>query len=80
MKSTHDLSSRSWGNNYEIMSLQNKGYDISLAGWRKNITVGDYIILRRGQNDTTRYVIEEISYENDPDDMFYAKAKFAPRE
>jgi len=80
MNTTHDLSSRTWGNDYQVMSIYNKGYNINITGWRKNISIGDYIVIRNGPSDTTRYIIEQIDYERDPNDMFRAKAKFAPRD
>ena len=75
---THDLSSKSWGNNYNVLSIEEKGLTINLTGWCKGVVVGDYIIIKNG-SDTTRYQIRNINYESDPADMFFATARFAPR-
>ena len=79
MKKTHDLSSRTWGNNYSVMSIENKGHTINLTGWRKGISIGDYLIICNG-SDTTRYIVQQIDYQDNPEDMFFATVRFAPRD
>ena len=79
MQETHDLSRRTWGNNYNVHSVEDKGHTITISGWRKNIKIKDYIILKQRET-TTRYQVQEIKYQSDPDDMFFALATFAPRD
>lgn len=76
---THDLSSRSWGCNYEIMSLENDGYNADITGWYSGIKNGDYLLLKSGEG-STRYKVSSIKYCSDPDDMFFANIDFCPRE
>ena len=76
---THDYSNREWGRNYNILSISDKGMNLNLCGWGLGLNSGDYIILKNG-NDTTRYVLSEVSYESDPHDMWFGEAAFAPRE
>ncbi len=78
MSKTFDLSSKDWGNNYNVMSITDSGYKLSLVGWKSGISNGDYLILKNG-NDTTRYVVEDISYFGDPVDMWKAEVSFSPR-
>jgi hypothetical protein len=75
----HDLSERSWGCNYTIINASDGGINITLSGWKSGICNGDFIILKNG-DDTTRYVIDDISYHYDPHDMWAASATFSPRQ
>jgi hypothetical protein len=75
----HDLSTRGWGNSYKVMTITNGGINIKLAGWRRGIESGDFLILAN-KGDTTRYKVTEIEYQRDPTDMFFAKAEFSPRD
>ena len=79
MASTHDLSDRVWGRNYNIMESIDRGMKLDLIGWHIGIEDGDYLILKNG-SDTTRYVVESINYFSDPSDMWSASVSFAPRE
>ena len=76
---THDLSERSWGNNYTVQKIEDGGHKISLVGWRLGINNGDYLILKSGE-DTTRYQVDSINYCSDPKDMWFAEASFSPRQ
>ena len=76
---THDYSVREWGHNYNIIDIEDDGMSIRLAGWGRGISNNDYIIIANG-DDTTRYQISEVEYENNPTDMWFASASFAPRE
>ena len=76
---THDLSKKSWGCNYEIMSLENNGYNAKIAGWHSGIRNGDYLLLKNGDG-STRYKVSSIRYCSDPEDMFFATIDFSPRE
>lgn len=79
MKKTHDYSVKEWGHSCGITSINDDGYSIDLYGWGCGISNGDYIILKNG-DDTTRYEIESVSYKKDPKDMWFASAKFSPRQ
>ena len=76
---THDLSAQSWGNNYNVLEIQDRGMRVNLVGWCKGIKSGDYLLLKQGAG-TTRYLVDSIRYESDPDDMWFAETSFAPRE
>ena len=75
---THDLSSKTWGCNYNVMEIHNGGMRVDLTGWRSGIKNGDFLILKQ-TDGTTRYLVESIRYESDPNDMWFAEASFAPR-
>lgn len=51
----------------------------TVAVWRSGIRTGDYLLLRSGLADTTRYQVDFVEYEYDPPDMFHALVRFAPR-
>ena len=76
---THDLSAQTWGSNYNLMEVRDRGMEVDLAGWKSGIKVGDFLILKQ-RNSTTRYLVESIRYEQDPADMWFATASFAPRD
>ena len=76
---THDYTERSWGKNYNILSIKNDGHNISLCGWGIGLNRGDYILIKN-EDYTTRYVMSEVLYQSDPKDMWFGEAEFAPRE
>lgn len=76
---THDLSMQAWGRNYNVMNIHKKGMKVDLVGWCSGIKKGDYLLLRQGDG-TTRYLVDDIRYEGDPEDMWFAETSFAPRE
>ncbi len=76
---THDLSQRTWGCNYEILSLTNDGHNADISGWHGCIRSGDYILLKSGE-ESTRYQVSSVEYMTDPRDMFFASIVFAPRQ
>jgi hypothetical protein len=75
---THDYTCRYWGHDFAIMRLSDGGRRISLVGWGYGIANGDYLILPSGA-ETTRYQVEGVRYQGDPQDMWFADAVFAPR-
>jgi len=75
---THDLSSKSWGCNYSVMKIHDGGMCVDLAGWYSGIKSGDFLLLKK-TDGTTRYLVESIRYESNPNDMWFAKVSFAPR-
>ena len=79
MSNTHDLSGRNWGCNYNITQIYNRGTRLDLCGWHSGIKNGDYLILKNG-TDTTRYKVDSVKYESNPQDMWSASVSFAPRE
>lgn len=77
---TVDLSPKTWGCDAATRPLTPDGVRISVTGWhRPRPVVGDYLILRAGPEETTRYQVESVRYSGDPPDMFFAEAVFAPR-
>lgn len=79
MMKTHDLSDRSWGNNYNVLDISEGGSKVRLCGWSLNIKAGDYLLLKQGDG-TTRYLVDKIEYTGSPSDMWFADTSFAPRE
>lgn len=79
MGNTHDYTNREWGHDYSIQKINDGGLSISATGWGVGIKSGDYIIIKNG-DDTTRYKFEDVSYYNNPSDMWYGSLSFAPRE
>lgn len=76
--STFNLAARGWGHDYTILSVD-EGGTIKMAGWHpKRFAVGDFLILANGTG-TTRYRVTEVDWKQDPQDMFFATAEFAPR-
>ena len=75
---THDLSSKAWGCNYNVMQIHDGGMRVDLAGWHSDIKNGDFLLLKQ-TNGTTRYLVESIRYCSNPADMWFATAAFAPR-
>jgi len=75
---THDLSSKTWGCNYNVMQIHDEGMRVDLTGWHSGIKNGDFLLLKQ-TNGTTRYLVESISYCSNPVDMWFATASFAPR-
>ena len=75
---THNYTYRSWGHNYTITEV--KGLEVFIIGWGYGISKGDYIILQGQGCVSTRYLVVEIQYYRDPDDMWRMRAIFAPRE
>ena len=67
---THDYTVSEWGHNYHITSIRDGGNSVSLTGWGRGLKKGDYLILRNGKDDTTRYEISSVKYFSDPDDMW----------
>jgi len=74
---THDYSKRYWGHDY-IFNPVDGGKRGQMSGWGEGIKAGDYLILQNG-DATTRYQVTHIEYHNDPEDMWIADVKFAPR-
>ena len=75
---THDFSVRCWGHNYGIREVVDGGQGLKLYGWGRGIVDGDFLILRNG-GKTTRYRVVSVRYEQNPPDMWFAEAAFAPR-
>lgn len=76
---THDYSVTSWGHNCDILSINDNGMSLRIAGWGKGLSDDDYLIIKNGSG-TTRYKIDKVRYETNPSDMWFAEATFAPRQ
>jgi hypothetical protein len=75
---THDYTRRVWGHDFIVTQLMDDGWKLSLTGWGRGISEGDFIILPNART-TTRYRIASIEYCMNPTDMWNATAEFAPR-
>jgi hypothetical protein len=68
----HDFRNPVWGHNVEIMDIPGgSGYTLKVAGWCHGVSVGDYLVLPDGP-DWARYQVDEIRYQRNPRDMFFA--------
>ena len=81
---THDYSEPGWGHDYAVTHVRKGGMEISLTGWGRGISVGDYLLLESQSsepdaNPTTRYRVKEVEYCTNPPDMWFIEAVFAPR-
>lgn len=74
---THDYTERYWGHDYTFKPLVG-GLHGRMTGWGRGIKGGDYLIIQNGQ-ETSRYIVDSISYYRDPSDMWEAEVSFAPR-
>lgn len=77
MNTTHDYTKRGWGHDFFITEVE--GESIQIGGWGHGIKCNDYLIIPN-VDTTTRYQITKIEYKLDPNDMWFATAKFASRE
>lgn len=82
---THDFGPgrRYWGHDYTIDKITDGGQRAQASGWGHDghlIKEGDYLLLTApGGKRATRYQVEKIRRLMDPDDMWHADLKFAPR-
>lgn len=76
---THDFSCTTWGWDYTFTPVD-KDLKGSATGWGYGISAGDYLILKNGEDGTTRYRVMDIKYFLDPADMWTANLEFAPRQ
>ena len=76
---THDYTERmrGWGHDYTF-SPRRGGLEGYMQGWGTGIKAGDYLLLQNGTG-STRYKVNSIRYYMDPEDMWEAEVKFAPR-
>lgn len=87
MPATHDYFSREcFGHSYTFTPIDGGILGVAI-GWGplpcpgddfELIKAGDYLLLKNGERPT-RYRVTEISYYDDPPDMWKAKLMFAPR-
>jgi len=75
---THDYTRRTWGHDYAVTGIINKGKRITMTGWGRGIKKGDFLLLENGIL-STRYKVLTVFYYSDPADMWSIKAQFAPR-
>lgn len=78
---THDYTNgkRRWGHDLAYSPIDASGLRLKASGWGRGIAEGDYILLSNGI-DETRYQFESIDYYANPNDMWSATLKFAPRQ
>jgi hypothetical protein len=81
---THDFGPgrRFWGHDFCIDKVVDGGQHIQASGWGHDgalIRPGDYLILAKGDDRSTRYRVEKVEYAMDPNDMWFARLQFAPR-
>lgn len=81
---THDFGPgrRCWGHDYSITRVTDGGQRIHASGWGHGGTLikeGDYLLLDKGGQRSTRYQVEDVQHVMDPDDMWHATLVFAPR-
>lgn len=78
---THDYGPdrRYWGHDY-YFTPTGDGKHGRLYGWGHGLLEGDYILLDDKHGGTTRYKLENVRYESNPSDMWFADAIFAPRQ
>lgn len=76
---THDYTLRIFGHDYVIHRIIDGGKMLEMSGWGRNIKMNDFILLSNGES-STRYKVNRIEYERDPQDMWNMTASFAPRE
>lgn len=81
MNITHDYTNpkRKWGHDIIYAPFDDEGLRLRARGWGRGLRPGDFIILTNGTG-TTCYRIDEVSYYNNPNDMWKAKLAFAPRK
>lgn len=75
---THDYTRRSWGHDFTIMRIEDKGQRLGVSGWGHGIEEGHFLILPN-RDKSTRYRVDKITYYSDPPDMWTADLSFAPR-
>jgi hypothetical protein len=77
-RKTHDYTRRGWGHDYTFRPIKG-GMAGHMLGWGQGIQEGDYLIIENGPNDSSRYMVDKISYSKETQDMWTAKVSFAPR-
>ena len=82
---THDYTKRHWGHDYTVTDVGEHGAEISMMGWGRGISVGDFILIQGQSKDPgarpdTRYRVKDVRYMSDPSDMWSMECDFAPRE
>lgn len=75
---THDYSKPRWGRAVEVLSIEDGGQWLRVAGFGRAVGVEDFLILPN-RDGTTRYQVAAIEYKNNPPDMWFADLVFRPR-
>lgn len=78
-QATYDYTHRAWGHDYGILELMDGGKRLRVYGWGEQIVENDFLILPNGHDATTRYLVLNIKYTDDPPDMWFATLQFSPR-
>lgn len=80
MSKTHDYTQSVWGHTCNVMQVIDGGQKLELSGFGYGVKRGDFLILADRHGNTTRYKITKIKYNMNPHDLWFANAKFAPRQ
>lgn len=74
----HDFRKPRWGHNVTVMDIPGgSGHELKVAGWCLGVSVGDYLALPNGDHGWSRYQVDEINYQGNPRDMFFATLSWA---
>lgn len=74
----HDYTCLGWGHNITFMRMGLDGLSALVIGHGLGVEQGDYLILKNGPKETTRYRV--ASFERlRPADCWRATIEFAPR-
>jgi hypothetical protein len=77
---THDYGPgrRFWGHDYSFkMTGPSSG---RVTGWGHGLRKRDFILLADQHGGRARYLIENIEYADNPNDMWFADVIFSPRQ
>lgn len=78
----HDFSvdKRYWGHNFKLINkLDEDGLLWEIAGWCKNIKIGDILLLGCDTDHLPAYKVKSIDYCGNPKDMFFAEVEWIKR-
>ena len=80
MATTHDYRRSVWGHACNVIKVIDGGQGLDLSGFGRSVKKGDFVILSQRDGSTTRYKITKIMYNSNVYDLWFARAKFAPRQ
>lgn len=77
---THNYLERYWGHDYSVVSSNESGTKANILGWGHGLIKGDFLLLKSKSSKSGRalYRIKEVSYFNDPKDMWDVKVEWEP--
>lgn len=74
---------RSMGTECCISHVSKGGKWLRVYGWsarRHRLVSGTHVLLAHQSGESSRYVLKNVKHPYDPDDMWFADAKFKPRK